>query len=465
MPLTLETLLDLLGPTRRPVAELWAALGVERKELQAFIAAHRDALAEAGAMLHTATMSQASSPRQYVSVEGARVAALSRPVGDAPAPLVKVEAAPLAPLGALADAGRAADAAAARGVLARYRADLAAETRRAQDADLARWGRFLAATGAAGAGCAWADDPGCWAGVSWGLVEAFPRWQEAEGYSLASVARALSTVRTYAKQAARAGALTPEALRLIETGKAPRARAARNRDAGREQTRKGHKKAEAVALTRAQARALKRQPDTPQGRRDALLMALLLDHGLRIGEVADLKVTDLDLAAGRLRFYRRKVDKTQVHTLSRDALRAARRYFTAADDGPAGPSPSLPSGPPPRFSGAGAPPAAGPLLRGGAEGQPGARGELGAPGVSVRKLAARVRALGERAGVHGLSPHDCRHAWATWASESGTPVRDLQEAGGWASPNMPLRYAAAAAIANERVRLGEDDEPDAEGDA
>ena len=442
MPLTLETLLDLLGPTRRPVAELWAALGVERKELQAFIAAHRDALAEAGAMLHTATMSQASSPRQYVSVEGARVAALSRPVGDAPAPLVKVEAAPLAPLGALADAGRAADAAAARGVLARYRADLAAETRRAQDADLARWGRFLAATGAAGAGCAWADDPGCWAGVSWGLVEAFTRWQEAEGYSLASVARALSTVRTYAKQAARAGALTPEALRLIETVKAPRARAARNRDAGREQTRKGHKKAEAVALTRAQARALKRQPDTPQGRRDALLMALLLDHGLRIGEVADLKVTDLDLAAGRLRFYRRKVDKTQVHTLSRDALRAARRYFDAGDA-----------------------PAAGPLLRGGAEGQPGARGELGAPGVSVRKLAARVRALGERAGVHGLSPHDCRHAWATWASESGTPVRDLQEAGGWASPNMPLRYAAAAAIANERVRLGEDDEPDAEGDA
>ena len=346
--------------------------------------------------------------------------------------VARVEHAELAPRGTLGEAAQAADTAAARGVFAAYRADLAAQTRRAQDVDLDRWGAYLEAVGVDGARCAWAADPACWGGVSWGLVEGFVSWQFRGGYSLSSIARALSTVRAYCKQAARAGVLAPEALRLIETVKAPRGRAARNRDEQREQTRKGHKKAEAVALTRAQARALKRQPDTPIGRRDALLMALLLDHGLRIGEVAGLKVTDLDLEAGRLTFYREKVHRTQTHALSRDALRAARRYFDAGDA-----------------------PAAGPLLR---AGMPGGRGELGAPGVSVRKLSARVGELGERAGVAGLSPHDCRHAWATWASMSGTPVRDLQEAGGWASPAMPLRYAEAAQIANERVNLGEDDD-------
>jgi len=33
---------------------------------------------------------------------------------------------------------------------------------------------------------------------------------------------------------------------------------------------------------------LKQQPDTPQGRRDPLLMCILLEHGLRYGEIAIL---------------------------------------------------------------------------------------------------------------------------------------------------------------------------------
>jgi integrase len=270
--------------------------------------------------------------------------------------------------------------------------------------------------------------------MTWGLLEGFTRWQEAEGYSQSSIARALSTVRGYARLASQAGALSPDTLHILETVKAPRGRAARNRDAGREQTRKGAKKATATPITRAQARALKRDhPDTPQGRRDALIMALLLDHGLRVSELGDLQVTDLDPQAGVMRFYRRKVDRTQTHTLTRDALRAARRYFDAGDA-----------------------PAAGQLLR--AIERRGAD-TLGGP-ISVQALRELVGRLGTRIGREGLSPHDCRHAWATWASESGTPIRDLQEAGGWASPAMPLRYAQAATVANERVNLGEEAEQD-----
>lgn len=437
MPLTLETLLDALGPQRRPVAALWKALGVTRAELQAFLVEQRDALAAAGALLHSATVSQASSPARYVSVEGRRITAVSLPVVEA---LAVVAPAPLA-RGTLAQAAQAADTAAAGGVFARYRADLAAETLRAQGADLDRWARYLGAVGAEGAGCSWADEPSCWAGVSWGLVEGFTRWQEAEGYSLSSIARALSTVRGYAKQAARAGVLSAEALALIGTVKspAPRSKAARNRDAQRETTRTGAKKAEAVRLTPGQARALKRDhPDTAEGRRDALLMCLLLDHGLRVSEVADLKVTDLDLSRGLMSFYRRKVAKVQVHKLTRDTVRAARRYYDAGDA-----------------------PAAGQLLRTverrGAD-------TLGGP-LSVQGARELVARLGRRVGAEGLSPHDCRHFWATRAAEAGTDPLALQEAGGWNSLAMPRRYVEASAVANERVRLGDDDEAaeDAEG--
>lgn len=435
MPLTLETLLDALGPERRPVGELWKALGVTRAELQTFVGEQRDALAAEGVTLHTATVSQASSPQRYISVDGRRVTALSLPVVEA---LAVVAPAPLARLGTLAEAAQAADTAAAGGVFARYRADLAAETLRAQGADLDRWARYLAAVGAEGAGCSWADEPSCWAGVSWGLVEGFTRWQEAEGYSLSSIARALSTVRAYCKQAARAGVLGAEALALIETVKspAPRSKAARNRDAQRDTTRRGEKKAEAVRLTPGQARALKRDhPDTPEGRRDALLMCLLIDHGLRVSEVCDLKVTDLELSAGLMRFYRRKVDKQQAHKLTRDTLRAARRYYDAGDA-----------------------PAAGQLLRTverrGAD-------TLGGP-LTVQGARELVARLGRRVGVEGLSPHDCRHYWATRAAQAGTDPLALQEAGGWNSLAMPRRYVELAAVANERVRLG-DDEEGAEG--
>ncbi len=102
-------------------------------------------------------------------------------------------------------------------------------------------------------------------------------------------------------------------------------------DEGREATeiptRKGAKKAAAKGLTPEQAEALKAQPNTPQGRRDALIMALLLDHGLQVGDVAGLLVTDIDLRSGDLRFYRPKVDVEQTHRLASDALRAALAYL------------------------------------------------------------------------------------------------------------------------------------------
>ena len=185
--------------------------------------------------------------------------------------------------------------------------------------------------------------------------------------------------------------------------------------------RVGDKKAEAVPLTQEQAKALKEQSETSQGRRDALLMCLLLDHGLRCGEVAALTPESIHLSTGLLTFYRQKVDKVQTHQLTRDTLLSAMRYFEVAK---------------PKDK----------LLMGSRKG-----GKLEGA-MSERAITDRVRELGERIGVKGLSAHDCRHDWAKSAVKA-SDIKSLQQAGGWSSPAMPLRYADDAAIANEGVKL------------
>lgn len=78
-----------------------------------------------------------------------------------------------------------------------------------------------------------------------------------------------------------------------------------------------------MAIGAGQALPLKDQADP----RDALLMCILLDHGLRCGEIAALDISAIDVAAGTLTFYRSKVHKTQTHRLTPDTLRAALAYF------------------------------------------------------------------------------------------------------------------------------------------
>ena len=307
----------------------------------------------------------------------------------------------------LAGAASAADVVAARAAFAAYRARLADETRRRHDADLGCFASFLASAGAILPGDitgSISTDPASWVGITWGLVAAFVEWQLAEGYAIGSINVRLSTVKVYAKLATKAGSIPPEEYALVNLVAGFRHREGVRLDRGREQTRKGTKKGAPTSISADQTARLKAQFDV----RDRLLMCLLLDHGLRVGEVAALVVDDFDLDRGLLTFYRSKVDKTQTHRLSRDALAAAAAYL--------------------------------PMV---------ANGSLF--GVD-RTIRSRVGQLGAAIDLH-ISPHDCRHAWATAATRAGTPTKALQDAGGWSSPAMPLRYAESAEIANEGVKL------------
>lgn len=308
-------------------------------------------------------------------------------------------------------AGQAANQVAARRAFDDYRSRKAEETIRRQDADLALFAVYLEDVGIVAGDMAL--NPESWRGVTWGIVEGFVRWQLAAGYAIGSIGVRLATVKTYAGLASKAGAIDPGEALLIKGVQGYGHREGARLDGRREVTRLGAKKRQPVPIGADQAARLKDRPDS----RDRLLMCLLLDHGLRCGEAAGLRANDakgaqsVDLATGELRFYRPKVDLVQVHQLTPDTLAAARAYLPEA-------------------------PESGSLL-----------------GLGTRALSARVRALGQEIGLAGLSPHDCRHYWATTAARNGTPIDRLQDAGGWSSPAMPLRYIQRAKVANQGVKL------------
>jgi len=262
-------------------------------------------------------------------------------------------------------------------------------------------------------------DPLAWRGVTWGLVDGFVKWQLTQGHAITSINRRLSTIKVYAKLASQAGMIDAQELALIKTVTGYAKNEARRIDARRPVTRVGDKKRTPTRITHDQARQLKASPDTPQGRRDTLIMCLLLDHGLRVGEVVLLRAENFDVEGGLFYFERPKVDGAQVHKFSNDTLHALQGYIGAGDA-----------------------PKTGPLLRGSRK-----SGALTHAGISDRAIQARVRFLGEQIGLFDLSPHDCRHYWATyWAKK--VDVIQLQEAGGWSSLEMPRRYIERAKIAN-----------------
>ena len=337
---------------------------------------------------------------------------------------------------AITTAGHYADQVAAKHVFDDYLRRKAKRTQMSYLDDLDTWARYITAILKAKEQMGADDDlagvdylvPYAWTGTTFGLVEAYKRWLLDDGYAIASVNRKLTTVRSFCKLAWKAGILTDSEHLSISTVTGYSQKEAIHIDNERRSqnvdTRKSSKKAQPVKITTAQARMLKRDhPDTPQGQRDAVIMCLLLDHGLRVGEIEILEVANVNTVEGTLRFYRPKVNKWQTHELTTDTLKAMIKWLKTSNI------------------------AIGPLLQ-----STHRYGDLAQPGITTRSIADKVRELGENLDIHGLSPHDCRHYWATDAVKSGTSLTDLRDAGGWNSLAMPSHYVAAADIANQGVK-------------
>lgn len=329
------------------------------------------------------------------------------------------------------DAGAVASHYASQQVFNDYQLRKSTNTLRAQRADLNTFGEYLAAAGVSDAPSG--DDlqnyPDGWQGITWGLVQGFVTWMLTQGIALTSINRKLSTVKTYATLASKAKVLPSGELTLIKAVNGYAKKEFNRVDEKRTQTRTSNKKLTNVQITAAQAKQLKQQPDSPQGRRDAVIMTLLLDHGLRVGELANLQITAVNVAKKEITFFRDKVQTQQTHSLSADALAALKAYITNGDA-----------------------PAMGLLLRQSAKG-----GKLSSAGVTERSLWVRVGALGRRIGLAGLGPHDCRHYWATCAVKGKTDPFRLMQAGGWTSMQTVQKYVDQAAIANAGVYLSDEE--------
>ena len=294
--------------------------------------------------------------------------------------------------------------------LTRYHEGLRDETIRRQRTDLLTFARFLASVGVSPGD--FYHDLNAWQGIGAGLLEAFIEWQKLAGYSIGTINVRLATIKAYCHLAFDAGILDTDTHTHIQGVKGIPRRQARNIDARRERVRIGHKKAQAVDIPPELVTALKHPQTGFLAKRDALLMCLLLDHGLRVGEVVILKRNQIHLRSRLLTFYRPKVDEPQNDRLTNDTYEAARAYL-----------PTLPSKQESLFD------------------------------LAITSVQERVRTLGELVGIQGLSPHDCRHSWATRAASHGTPLDRLKQAGGWSNLQTPLRYIKDAAIANEGVIL------------
>jgi integrase len=332
---------------------------------------------------------------------------------------------------ALALFGAQANDVAARAAFSLYQDRRPPNTQRAQRASLAVFTRFMREAGIGVAELY--EDPSAWTGITWGLVQGFQKWLLNEGYSVKAINGHISTVRTYMGLASQAGVIPGEEILRLQgirgfTRKEGVDMDARRIDAGI-RTRRGAKKARAVQISDEEARDLCQvRAETPQARRDALIMVLLLDHGLRVSELAALTVENVDRDARQLRWYRQKTGSDSKHALRGRAWARLEEYLTRDQLAPAG-ALLLASC------------KTGALVVGSA--------------MSIEGIRKRVGQLGRRVGLANLSPHDCRHYGATRAgNDESVSLAGLMHWGGWESPTSAARYIDRGEADNDGVSLG-----------
>lgn len=303
----------------------------------------------------------------------------------------------------------------AQTIMKTYRGLKSASTIRRQDGDLLALQTFLVEHGNAVNDLQLATDLQSWCGITVEMVEAFLQSLFQQGYALSSINLRLSTIKTYAKLALQAGVLDRATVALIRSIDGHRPRDYDGINETRMKTRRGAKKGCPLVLSHQQIIRLKEQPNTPIGRRDALLLSLLLDHGLRCSEATQLCIECFDPVSKTFTLYRSHSHREQTLTMTTDTATAFHHYRTHID------------------------------LRHGLLFQKLRKGNIvTGQGMSPRALTGRVAYLGQRIGIQGLSAQDLRHTWALSLARSGIPLEHLMELGGWSSSLIPADYLAAA---------------------
>lgn len=331
----------------------------------------------------------------------------------------------ITPTNSLSTIAQIADTHAAANSFSDFLSRKSANTQAAHADALNTFSVYLAKLGVTCSGDDLQTSAQCWAGVTHGIVAGFVGFMRNEGYAIATINNRLSVLRTYVKLTMTAGVITSDDYIRIAAVRGYSVKEGKRMNSTREVTRVSDKKETANVLTVEQLRNLRNQPSTPQGKRDAVMIRLMSDLGLRVGEVVSLTIEAINLEANTITFYREKVSKVQTHRLTNGLLMAMREYITALN------ATGITSGA---------------LIRATVK-----SGRLTEGAMSRQTMNQRVQTLGAAIGVDTLSPHDLRHTWATVSTQRGTSITALRDAGGWSSLAMPSRYIAAGEIANAGV--------------
>jgi site-specific recombinase XerD len=169
-------------------------------------------------------------------------------------------------------------------------------------------------------------------------------------------------------------------------------------------------------------------------RRDAAILLLFLDGGLRLSELAGLRTDDVDLV-DRIVYVtgkgsRRAGPRHRAVPLGVKAARALDRYLRQRRRHPYAERPAL------------------------------WLGEDGRPPIGVDAVDGIVKRRAALAGLKGVHPHMLRHTWAAAFRQAGGSEGDLLVLGGWRSRQQLDRYGRAtaaerAAEAARRYSLGD----------
>ncbi len=170
-----------------------------------------------------------------------------------------------------------------------------------------------------------------------------------------------------------------------------------------------------ISTTEADALMVRGAPeDTPAGLRDRAILEVLYGAGLRVSEVANLDVHDLDLANRQVRVTG-KGDKTRICLFGDPGRDALRRYL---EDG----RPSLVTG------------AQAALFVNRSGGR-----------LTARSIQTIVRNAGMQAALRQpLHPHMLRHSFATHLIEGNADLRIVQHLLGHSSPDTTQIYTSVA---------------------
>jgi integrase/recombinase XerC len=263
------------------------------------------------------------------------------------------------------------------------------ETIRSYQADLRQFHAFLKDAGEANADCRPSE-------VEAAMIRNYLAWLDRKGEKKSSLARKLSTLRSFYRFLIREGVVTRSPAEDIRTPKQP--------------------KPLPRALTKEDANALMELPKagTLLARRDRAVLETLYSTGARVSELVGMNVGDLHAAEGLVRL-RGKGRKERIVPIGDVALEAIKDYHAAFDPASSAQHSAVP------------------VFRNNRGGR-----------LTSRSVARIVTKYSRSLPGGRVSPHALRHSFATHLLDEGADLRAIQELLGHASLNTTQKYTHLA---------------------